>query len=42
MTDANQNSARLDSSGITLARGSQQVVVSDSAVSVNNGALEVQ
>jgi uncharacterized protein involved in type VI secretion and phage assembly len=42
VTDANQNSARLDSSGITLARGSQQVVVSDSAVSVNNGALEVQ
>ena len=42
VTDPNQNSAGLDSSGITLARGSQQIVVSDSKVSVNHGALEVQ
>lgn len=42
VTDSNQNSAGLDSSGITLARGSQQIGISDSKVSVNNGALEVQ
>jgi uncharacterized protein involved in type VI secretion and phage assembly len=41
VTDSNQNSASLDSAGIALARGSQQVVVSDAKVSVNHGALEV-
>ena len=42
VTDSNKNSAGLDSSGITLARGSQQIVISDSKVSVDHGALEVQ
>ncbi len=39
--DSNGNSVTLDSSGITLTRGSQTVQVSDSEVNVNNGALEV-
>jgi len=39
--DSNGNSVKLDSSGITLTRGSQTVQVSDSEVNVNNGALEV-
>jgi len=41
LTDSNGNSATLDSSGITLSKGGQQVVVSDSSVSVNNGSLQV-
>jgi hypothetical protein len=41
VTDPNQNSASFDQSGISLARASQQVVVGDSSVSVNGGALEV-
>jgi uncharacterized protein involved in type VI secretion and phage assembly len=39
--DSNGNSVTLDSSGITLTRGSQSVQISDSEVNVNNGALEV-
>jgi uncharacterized protein involved in type VI secretion and phage assembly len=39
--DSNGNSVTLDSNGITLSRGSQTVVVSDSEVNVNSGALEV-
>ena len=39
--DSNGNSVKLDSSGITLTRGSQTVLVSDSEVNVNDGALEV-
>jgi len=39
--DSNGNSVTLDSTGITLTRGSQTVQVSDSEVNVNNGALEV-
>jgi hypothetical protein len=31
----------LDSSGITLTRGSNSVQISDSEVNVNDGALEV-
>src|SRR5262249_35713002 len=31
----------LDSSGITLSRGAQKIAISDSEVSVNDGALEV-
>ena len=42
ITDNNGNSVTLDSTGITLSRGSQQVVVGDASVSVNYGALEVQ
>ncbi len=42
ITDPNGNSVTLDSSGITLTRGSETVAISDSSVSVNDGALEVQ
>jgi uncharacterized protein involved in type VI secretion and phage assembly len=41
ITDANQNKITLDSSGITLERGSSTIAVSDSEVNVNDGALEV-
>ena len=41
LTDPNGNSVTLDTSGITISNGSQQVVVSAASVSVNNGALEV-
>ena len=42
VTDPNGNTITLDDSGITLANGdSISVVVSDSKVSVNDGALEV-
>ena len=39
--DSNGNSVTLDSSGITLTRGSQTIQLSDSEINVNNGALEV-
>ena len=42
ITDPNGNTVTLDSSGITLSNGGQQVIVSSSSVSVNSGALEVQ
>lgn len=42
ITDPNGNTATFDSNGITLANGSEQIVISSSSVSVNNGALEVQ
>jgi hypothetical protein len=41
VTDSNENTVTLDSSGITLSNGSQQVVVDQTSVSVNEGALEV-
>jgi len=41
ITDSNSNKITLSSDGITLERGSQKVVVSDSKVDVNDGALEV-
>jgi uncharacterized protein involved in type VI secretion and phage assembly len=41
VTDSSGDTVTLDSSGITLANGGQQVVVDDSSVSVNDGALEV-
>jgi uncharacterized protein involved in type VI secretion and phage assembly len=41
ITDSNGNTVTLDSSGITLSNGGQQVVVDSSSVSVNSGALEV-
>ncbi len=41
ISDSNENKVTLDSSGLTLERGGQKVVVSDSEVSVNDGALEV-
>jgi uncharacterized protein involved in type VI secretion and phage assembly len=41
ITDSNGNTVTLDSSGITMSNGGQEVVVSSSSVSVNSGALEV-
>ena len=41
LTDSHGNKVTLDSAGITLERGSMKVVVSDSKVDVNSGALEV-
>lgn len=41
ITDANNNKVTLSSDGITLERGANKVVVSDSSVSVNDGAMEV-
>jgi hypothetical protein len=41
ISDSNENKITMDSSGLTLERGSQKVVISDSEVSVNDGALEV-
>jgi uncharacterized protein involved in type VI secretion and phage assembly len=41
LSDANDNEVTLDSSGITHARGTQQVVVGDASVNINSGALEV-
>lgn len=41
ISDSNQNSVTLDSSGITLTRGDNNIQVSDSEVNVNDGALEV-
>ncbi|WP_404558428.1 phage baseplate assembly protein V [Bradyrhizobium niftali] len=41
ITDDNNNTVTLDSSGMTLSRGGQQIQISDSEVNVNQGALEV-
>jgi uncharacterized protein involved in type VI secretion and phage assembly len=41
ISDSNQNTVTLDSSGITLTRGDSNVQISDSEVNVNDGALEV-
>lgn len=41
ITDKAGRKIVLDSNGITISKGSQQVVVSDGSVSVNDGALEV-
>ena len=41
ISDSNHNTVTLDSSGITLTRGSNSVAISDSEVNVNDGALEV-
>jgi len=41
LTDSSNNKVTLSSDGITLERGGKKVVVSDSNVSVNDGALEV-
>ncbi len=41
IVDANENSIVLESSGITLKRGAKQIEISESAVNVNQGALEV-
>jgi len=41
ITDNNQNTIRLDSSGITIERGGNKVEINDMEVNVNDGALEV-
>jgi uncharacterized protein involved in type VI secretion and phage assembly len=41
ISDQNNNTVTLDSDGMTLQRGGQQVVISESNVNVNDGALEV-
>ena len=41
ITDAQQNTVTLDSSGVTSTSGSSQVAIGASGVSVNNGAMEV-
>lgn len=41
ISDSNQNTVTLASSGITLTRGGSNVQVTDSEVNVNDGALEV-
>src|SRR6185436_12251852 len=41
LTDSNNNAVTLDSSGITLERGGKKIVISDSQITMNDGALEV-
>jgi uncharacterized protein involved in type VI secretion and phage assembly len=41
LTDPNENSVTLDSSGTTLTRGQSSIEISDAEVNVNDGALEV-
>jgi uncharacterized protein involved in type VI secretion and phage assembly len=41
ITDPNGNTVTLDSSGIKLEHGSNKIEITDSSVSVNDGALEV-
>jgi uncharacterized protein involved in type VI secretion and phage assembly len=41
VTDSNEGSVKLGSDGVTAGRGGQKVIVSDSSVSINDGALEV-
>jgi uncharacterized protein involved in type VI secretion and phage assembly len=41
LTDANDNTVALNSSGVTSSRGSKSVAVSDASVSINDGAIEV-
>jgi uncharacterized protein involved in type VI secretion and phage assembly len=41
ISDSNENKHTMDSAGLTLEHGGQKVQISDSEVSVNDGALEV-
>jgi uncharacterized protein involved in type VI secretion and phage assembly len=41
ISDPNGNTLTLDASGVTIQRGTKKVAISDSEVSVNDGALEV-
>ena len=41
ITDRNNNSIALSSDGITLQRGGEKIAISNTEVSVNNGALEI-
>lgn len=42
ITDPNENSVKLDSSGITISRGGGKLLVADPKVEINDGALKVQ
>lgn len=41
LTDPNENTVTLDSSGVTIERGSHKVVVSDGQVAVDDSSLQV-
>jgi uncharacterized protein involved in type VI secretion and phage assembly len=41
LQDANENTAMLDSTGITLSRGAGKIAINDTEVNVNDGAVEV-
>lgn len=41
ITDENNNTVILESSGITLERGGKKIEISDAQVNINNGSLEV-
>jgi len=41
LSDPNNNSITLDSSGLTIQRGGNNIQISDSEVNVNDGALEI-
>jgi uncharacterized protein involved in type VI secretion and phage assembly len=41
ISDPNNNTITMDSTGITLTRGSSSVAIGDSEVNINDGALEV-
>jgi len=41
ISDPNNNTITMDSSGISLERGSNSIAIGDSEVNVNDGALEV-
>lgn len=41
ISDSNGNEITLESSGMTLKRGSQTISITDGSINVNNGALEV-
>lgn len=41
ITDANENSVTLDKNGVAIVRKSKKLAVSESKVSVNDGAMEV-
>jgi uncharacterized protein involved in type VI secretion and phage assembly len=41
LSDPNGNQMTMDSNGINFARGSNSVLISDSEVNVNSGALEI-
>jgi uncharacterized protein involved in type VI secretion and phage assembly len=41
VTDSSQNEITLESSGLTLHRGSGKIEVNDSEVNINDGAIEV-
>jgi len=41
ISDSNNNTITMDSSGITLERGGSKIEIGDSEVNINDGALEV-